>query len=54
MELGLLFLAIIVFSWWYDNLYEFVAMKYTKNPILVVHSLRVVLKRMVIVIFSNC
>ena len=30
MELGLLFLAIVVFSWWYDNLYEFVLTKRTK------------------------
>ena len=28
MELGLIFLAIVVFSWWYDNLYEFVPTKH--------------------------
>ena len=54
MELGLLFLAIVVFSWWYDNLYEFVPTKHTINLILACLQQRVVLKRMVIVIFSNC
>ena len=54
MELGLLFLAVVVVLWWYDNLNEFVAMKHTQNPILACSQQRVVLKRMVIVIFSNC
>ena len=54
MELGLLFLAIVVFSWWYDNLYEFVAMKHTNTFHFGLSTQRVVLKRMVIVIFSNC
>ena len=53
MELGLLFLAIVVFSWWYDNLYEFVPMKHTKHLILARPQQRVVLKRMVIVIFAE-
>ena len=30
MELGLLFLAVVVFSWWCDNLYEFVPTKHTE------------------------
>ena len=54
MELGLLFLAIVVLSWWYDNLYESVPTKHTQNHILVCSQQRVVIKRMVIVIFSNC
>ena len=54
MELGLLFLAIVVFSWWYDHLYEFVPTKNTRNPILAYPQQRVVLIRMVTVIFSNC
>ncbi len=54
MALGLLFLAIVVFSWWYDNLYEFVFRKHTKNPIFACPQQRVVLQRMVIVILSNC
>ena len=51
MDFGLLFLGIVVFSW--DHLYEFVPTKYTKNGILAYPQQRVVLKRMVIVIFSN-
>ena len=31
MEIGLLFLAIVVFSWWYGNLYEFMPTKLTKK-----------------------
>jgi len=31
MELGLFFLAIVIFLWWYDNLYEFVSTKHTKK-----------------------
>ena len=31
MELGLLFFAIVVFSLWYDNLYEFVLTKYKNS-----------------------
>ena len=50
MELGLLFLAIVVFSWWYDNLYEFVPTKHKKNPIFACPQQRVILQRMVIVI----
>ena len=38
MELGLLLLAIVVFLWWYDNLYEFVSTKHTTNPTWLVHS----------------
>ena len=53
MELGLLFLAIVVFLWWYDNLYAFVSTKQTKNPILACPQQMVVLKRMLFVIFSN-
>ena len=44
MEHGLLFLAIVVFSWWYDNLYEIVPTKHTIDPILACPQQRVVLK----------
>ena len=54
MKLGLVFLGIVVFSWWYDNLYEFVPTKHTTNSILACPQQMVVLKRMVVVIFSNC
>ena len=54
MDLGLLFLAIVVFSWWHDNLYEFVAMKHTQHSILACPQQNLVLKRRIIVIFSNC
>ena len=54
MELGLLFLAIVVFSCWCDNLYDFVLTKHTKNPVLACPQLRVVLKMMAIVIFNKC
>ena len=45
MELGLLFLAIVVFLWWHDNVYEFVSTKHTKNPILACPQQRVVLNK---------
>ena len=32
MELGSLFLEIVVFLWWHDNLYEFVSKKHPNNP----------------------
>ena len=51
MEVGLLFLAIVVFSWWYDNLYELMPTKHIKIPC---PQQRVVLKRIVMVIFGNC
>ena len=48
------FLAIVVFSWWNDNLDRFVPTKHTITPILACPQQREVLNGLVVVIFSNC